>query len=135
MRSNKESCKTDVNISHASSSNPRIRPTYLTNLAEQLSGGERQRIAIARALLVNPKLLICAEILSALDVCVQSRIVELFQSLKKQHSVAMLFISHDLAVVQACRQGGCALPRLTHARWQILPHCSNLLCTLHPDSA
>ncbi|TCQ00512.1 hypothetical protein C8J34_13411 [Rhizobium sp. PP-F2F-G36] len=71
---------------------------YLDRFPEQLSRGERQRIA--RALLVNPNLLIGDEMLSALDVSGQARLVELLRSLKKNHAVAMLIISHDLAVVR-----------------------------------
>lgn len=92
--------KADEKTLEAVLENVGLHAGYLDRFPEQLSGGERQRIAIARALLVNPKLLICDEILSALDVSVQARIVELLRSLKEKHAVAMLFISHDLAVVQ-----------------------------------
>ena len=61
-----------------------LHAAYLDRFPEQLSGGERQRIAIARALLVNPKILICYEILSALNVSVQAKIVELLKALKQQ---------------------------------------------------
>lgn len=103
---------------------------YLERIPEQLSGGERQRIAIARALLVNPKLLICDEILSALDVSVQARIVELLRSLKEKHDVAMLFISHDLAVVQQLAD---RVAVLYHGELMQMSETASLLTTpLHP---
>ena len=77
-----------------------LDPAWINRYPHEFSGGQNQRVGIARAMILKPKLIVCDEAVSALDVSIQAQIIDLILSLQAEFGMSLIFISHDLSVVR-----------------------------------
>jgi oligopeptide/dipeptide ABC transporter ATP-binding protein len=77
-----------------------LEPNWINRYPHEFSGGQNQRVGVARAMIVQPKLVICDEAVSALDVSIQAQIIDLILALQSEFGMSLIFISHDLSVVR-----------------------------------
>ena len=108
---------------------------HMERYPHEFSGGQRQRVNIARALSMEPKIIVCDEPVSALDVSIQAQVINLFRRLQKQFNLTYVFISHDLGIIKYISDRIMIIPRARHGVLHLRRHLRRSEAPVHAGSA